>query len=65
MFLSFHTLKTLNNIKKIQPKILVATSNGNPCTTVISCYSYTNASDETGLITFYNGYVLLFELFPH
>ena len=28
--------------------------NGNPCTTIISCYSPTNASDEMEIITFYN-----------
>ena len=33
---------------------MVATFNGNPSKTVISCYSPTNASDKTDLITFYN-----------
>ena len=28
--------------------------NGTPCTTIVSCYSYTDASDETDTITFYN-----------
>ena len=29
-------------------------TNGNPWTTIISCYSPTNASDEMDVITFYN-----------
>ena len=33
--------------------MMVATFNGNPSSTII-CYSLTNASDETGLIAFYN-----------
>ena len=49
-----HALKSLNSIDIIQPRMMVATFNGNPCTTIISCYSPTNVSDETDLITFYN-----------
>ena len=33
--------------------MLYATSNGNPCTTIISCNCPTNVSDETDII-FYN-----------
>ena len=47
-------LKSLNSIKKIQPRMMVATFNGNPSITIISCYSPTNVSEETDLITFYN-----------
>ncbi len=47
-------LKTLNSIKKIKPRILVATVNGNPRATIISCYSPTNVSEETELVTFYD-----------
>ena len=32
----------------------VTTFNGNPSTTIISCYSPTNASDEADLISFCN-----------
>ena len=46
--------KSLNSIEKIQPRMIVATFNGNPCTTIISSYSPTNVSEETELITFYN-----------
>ena len=33
---------------------MVAVFNGNPSTTIISCYSPPNVSDETDLIAFYN-----------
>ena len=47
-------LKTLNSIEKIQPRMMAATFNGNPRATVISCYSPTNVSEETELVTFYD-----------
>ena len=47
-------LKSLNSIEKIQPKMMVATFNGNPSATLISCDSPTNLSEEIDLITFYN-----------
>ena len=34
--------------------MMVATFNGNPSTTTISCYSPTNVSEETDLIIFYD-----------
>ena len=34
--------------------MMVATFNGNPSATIISCYSPINVSEETDLITFYN-----------
>ena len=34
--------------------MIVATSNSNTSTTIISCYSSTNPSEETDLITLYN-----------
>ena len=46
--------KSLNSIEKIQPRMMVATFNGNPSTKIISCYSPTNVSEETDLIAFYN-----------
>ena len=46
-------LKTLNNIERIQPRMMAATFNGNPKATNMSCYSPTNVSEETELITFY------------
>ena len=45
--------KSLNCLENIQPRMMVATFNGNPSTTVISCYRPTNVSEETNLTTFY------------
>ena len=61
MHLSSHTLKSLNSIKKIQPRIMVATFNG---TMIISCYCLTNTSDETDLDTFYNELSFLVRSIP-
>ena len=47
-------LKTLNSIEEIQPRMMAATFNGNPRVTIISCYSPTNVSEETKLVTFYD-----------
>ena len=47
-------LKSLNSIEKIQPRMMVATFNGNPRATIISCYSPTNVNEETELVAFYN-----------
>ena len=46
--------KITNSIEKIQPRMIVATFNGKPSATIISCYSPTNVSEETDLIAFYN-----------
>ena len=54
MLLSPNNQTSLNSIKKIQPRMMVAMFNGNPNTTIIFCYSPTNESDETDLISFYN-----------
>ena len=34
--------------------MMVATFNGNPRATIITCYSFTNVRKETDLIAFYN-----------
>ena len=47
-------LKSINHIEKIQPRMMVDTFNGNPSTTIISCYCPTNVSEETNFIAFYN-----------
>ena len=46
--------QALNSIKKIPIRMMVAMFNGNPSTTIISCYSPTYVSEETDLIAFYN-----------
>ena len=50
IFIGLRALKSLN---RIQPRVMVATFNGNPRAT-ISCYSPTNVSKETELVTFYD-----------
>ena len=47
-------LKSLNSKERIQPRMMVATFNGNPRGTIISCDSPTNVSEETELIAFYD-----------
>ena len=39
-------------MERIQPWLMVATFNGNPRATIISCYSPTNVSEETAPIAF-------------
>ena len=53
MLIGPRALKTLNSIKRIQPRMMAATFNGNPKAT-ISCYSPTNVSEEIELVTFYD-----------
>ena len=45
--------KALNSVETINPRILVATFNGNPAATVISCYSPTNVSNVVEREEFY------------
>ena len=47
MLLRPRALKSLNSIEKIQPRMMVATFNVNPSSTIISCYSPTNVGEET------------------
>ena len=54
MLIGPRALKTLNSIEWIQPRMMAATFNGNPWATIISCYSPTNVSEETELVTFYD-----------
>ena len=53
MLVGPRALKTLNNIERIQPRMMAATFKGNLRATIISCYSPTNVSKETELVTFY------------
>ena len=53
MLIGPRALKTLSSIERIQPRMMAATFNGNPKATIISCYSPTNVSEETELVTFY------------
>ena len=53
MLFSPQTYKALETFEMITPRIRIATINGNPRTTVISCYSPTNVSDEIEVERFY------------
>ena len=54
MLIGPQALKSLNSIEKIQPRMMVATFNGNPSATIISSYSPINVSEETDHTAFYN-----------
>ena len=54
MLIKPKVLKTLNSIKRIQPRMTAATFNSNPRATIISCYSLTNVSEESELVAFYD-----------
>ena len=59
MFLGPCDLKSLNSIEGTQPRIMAASFNGNPRTTVVSCYTPTNYSDKSAIATFYDGLFFL------
>ena len=46
MFLSPKVYRSLPNVESISSRIMIATFNGNPKATVVSCYSSTNCSVE-------------------
>ena len=50
-------------MEKISPRIITANFNGNPITTVISCYSPTNVSDEDDVTEFYNNIQIIISRF--
>ena len=52
MLIGPRALKSLNSIEKIQLRMMVATFNGNPRATIISCYSLTNVSEETSMMSY-------------
>ena len=53
ILLSKKAYNAVASIEVISPRIMIATINGNPKTTVISCYSPTNVSDEIEVERFY------------
>ena len=54
LLLNPRALKSVNSIEIIQPRMMCASFNGNPNTTIVFCYSLTNTSDGTDIIAFYN-----------
>ena len=47
MLLREDIYNTLSSIENISPRIMTETIQGNPQSTIITCYSPTNVSDET------------------
>ena len=58
-------LTSLNSIERIQPRMMVATSHGNPRGAIFSCYSATNVSEEKELIVFYDELSSLVRIIPN
>ena len=54
MLTELRALKSLKSIDKIKLRIMVATFDGNPSATTISCYCPNNVCEKTDLIVFYN-----------
>jgi hypothetical protein len=53
LLMNYHTMKCLTSVKKYSHRIMSASFTGNPATTIISCYSPTNCSNEEDVINFY------------
>ena len=64
LLLSPKSYKALNAVEINNPRIMVASFNGNPCTTVISCYSPTNVTNEEEVIEFYHNLTDLTNAIP-
>ena len=64
LLLSPRAYKALQNIESITPRILIATFSGNPETTIITCYSPTNCSDEEVTSNFYGELTSLTKAIP-
>ena len=64
MLISPNAGKSLINIETINPRIVIATFNGNPQTTIISCYSPTNASEQSIAEEFYSELAKLIKEIP-
>ena len=54
MLLSPSAKNSLNNIEKIDHRILITSFNGNPATTIVSCYSPTNIAEEDSVTQFFD-----------
>ena len=65
MLLSPLALKSLNSIEEIESRIIIANFHGNLITTIISCYSPTNSSDQEDVEKFYQSLSSLVRLVPN
>ena len=54
ILVNLQTYNTISNVEMITPRIMIANFHGNPETTVISCYSPSNVSDEIDTEIFYS-----------
>ena len=54
MFLSPIAYRSLLNVESVSSRIMIATFNGNPKVTAVSCYSPTNYSEEEEIQEFYD-----------
>jgi len=54
LLLSNRAMENLLNIERISPRVLIADFEGNPKTTVLSCYSPHNGSSDEDIDSFYN-----------
>ena len=64
MLLSLRAQNALISVEVISSRTITATFSGNPRTTVISCYSPTNVSDEQEVIHFYDDLSSLIRAIP-
>ena len=53
ILVSSRSYSSLSNIEIISPRIMMATFNGNPNTTIISCYNLTNITKKLEVEQFY------------
>ena len=58
MLFSPQAYNALISAEMITPRIMIATFDGNPQTTIISCYSPTNVSHETEVKKFYEDLII-------
>ena len=49
-----HAARSMCNVQKISPRIIVANFAGSPATTIICCYSPTNCAEVTDVNAFYD-----------
>ena len=64
ILLSRASYKSLSSIERVSERIMVATFDGNPRTTVVVVYSPTNVSDQENIDTFYNSLDALMSTIP-
>ena len=64
MLVSPKAYKSLNSIESVNPRILIASFNGNPAVTIISCYSPTNVALDEDKDKFYKELTLVTRAIP-